>query len=224
MYSGARWTPFYNNNINRRSPDGFRNIISPQLPPIALGLHRIRNLDEPTNIRPHHQARQPRPRSVFGAGIEACLEAVLHDRLEFCVYFRGRPGESGGVLGHFEARNGYASAATRKIDFRSERRTEKARDDATYLDALPGAYQIFPSPLLAFSNTSMASRVHPILLPSATIFVPLLTSASASSPLTSFCVAHGRAMSTLSTSVHERAPSCHEKFSFPAAWTNDVRL
>ena len=66
----------------------------------------------------------------------------------------------------------------------------------------PGAYQI-PSPcffsFLTFSNLSIASCSHPILLPSAMYLHFCLINASASSPLTSFCVAHGNATSTSPT-------------------------
>ena len=81
---------------------------------------------------------------------------------------------------------------------------------------VPGAYQHAPSFFSArvFSNTSMASCEQPMLLPSATNFTPLSTSFPASSPLTSFCVAHGSATSTFPTCTHGRAPSTY--FSFPS--------
>ena len=56
------------------------------------------------------------------------------------------------------------------------------------------------------SKMSMASWVQPMLEPSAMNLAPAATSASASSLLTSFWVADGRATSTLPTWSHGRAP------------------
>ena len=59
-------------------------------------------------------------------------------------------------------------------------------------DALPGAKRI---PF--FWKTSTASGVQGMFAPSATAITLFATNISASGPLNSFCVAHGRATSTL---------------------------
>src|SRR5271170_29221 len=79
--------------------------------------------------------------------------------------------------------------------------------------ALPGAYQI-ASPLFVFlfaSKMSIASCVQPMLLPSAMNLALALIRPSASSPETSFCVAHGSATSTSPTCNHGRAPPIYLK-------------
>ena len=58
--------------------------------------------------------------------------------------------------------------------------------------ALPGAYSTLPDSM----NVCTASSVLGMLAPSATHCTPFLTNVRASSPLSSFCVAQGRAMST----------------------------
>lgn len=68
---------------------------------------------------------------------------------------------------------------------------------------------------LSASKTSMASWVEPMLEPSAMNLQPAATKALASSPETSFWVAHGKAMSIAPTWTHGLWPG---KYSHLADW------
>src|SRR5512133_1008535 len=75
--------------------------------------------------------------------------------------------------------------------------------------ATPPAFAAFPGPkaIFDFRNTSTASGVDGIFAPSETATQPFLTSVFASSALTSFCVAQGRAISHLTS--HGRFPATY---------------
>ena len=86
-----------------------------RLPPITLFLHRIRNLNKPSNIRTSNQARQhlslSRLRaSPLGSSIVANSVTFRHDTVKLRVDFLSRPGETLRVLRHFETGDGDTAA------------------------------------------------------------------------------------------------------------------
>ena len=88
---------------------------SNSLPPIAVSFHCVRNLFEARDVRTDDQARQGFARITFlqaelSASLKGRPEDVLHDALEPAVDLLKRPGEPGGILRHFETRDGDTAA------------------------------------------------------------------------------------------------------------------
>jgi hypothetical protein len=88
------------------------------LPPIAVGLHRVRNLLEARNVRTDDQARQDFARITFlhaelSASLKGRPEDALHDPLEPAVDVLKLPGESGRVLRHLKTRDSDTTAVAR---------------------------------------------------------------------------------------------------------------
>ena len=87
-------------------------------PPVALSLHSVRDLLEARDVRPDNQAGEHFARiAVFqaelGASLKSRPEYALHDTIEPAVDLLEGPGEAGGVLCHFETRDGDAAAVAR---------------------------------------------------------------------------------------------------------------
>ena len=91
---------------------------SNSLPPITVRFHGVRNLLEARDVRADDQARQGFARITFlqaelSASLKGRPEDVLHDALEPAIDLLKRPGEPGGVLRHFETRDGDTAAVAR---------------------------------------------------------------------------------------------------------------
>lgn len=74
------------------------------LPPVALVLHGLGDLDETGNVATSDQARELAlsDLDVLLGGVETLQEAVLHDALESLINLLGGPGETLAILGHLE--------------------------------------------------------------------------------------------------------------------------
>ena len=80
-------------------------------PPVTLGLHGVGDLDEASDVGAGHERGQLAlgVLDVLLGGLEAVVEAVLHDGLQLLVDLLGGPADALRVLRHLETRNGDAS-------------------------------------------------------------------------------------------------------------------